>query len=62
METAPPMDHCYIEYHRIIESFALGQLIEEGLPASYPDECPDCQRQMRMKLAFINVLREEMQD
>ena len=56
------MDHCYIEYHRIIESFALGQLIEEGLPASYPDECPDCQRQMRMKLAFINVLREEMQD
>jgi len=60
MDDGPGMDQRYIEYHQIIELFALGQLVEEGLPASYPDECPDCQRKLRMKQAFINVLREEM--
>lgn len=54
------MDQRYIEYHQIIESFALGQLTEERLPASYSEDCPESQRKMRMKLAFINVLREEM--
>jgi hypothetical protein len=58
--SAPGMDQRYIEYHQIIESFALGQLTEERLPASYSEDCPESQRKMRMKLAFINVLREEM--
>jgi hypothetical protein len=58
--TAPGMYQRYIEYHQIIESLALGQLIEERLPASYSEDCPDSQRDMRMRLAFINVLREEM--
>ncbi|MFT7244940.1 MAG: hypothetical protein ACI82A_002305 [Candidatus Azotimanducaceae bacterium] len=52
------MDYRYIEYHQIVESFVLGQLVEVVQPSA--EECPECQLQLRMKQAFIKVLREEM--
>ena len=55
------MDQRYFEYHRIVESFVLGQLKEEPVPSK--DQAPmsvESELNTRMKSAFINVLREEM--
>jgi len=54
------MDYRYIEYHQIVESFLSGQLGEDAQTSS--EECPERQLQLRMKQAFINVLREEMSE
>jgi hypothetical protein len=62
----PGMDQSYFEYHKIVESFILGKLTDNtGLETDSHDNggltgCPDSQRRHRMKLAFINALREEM--
>ncbi len=64
------MDHKYIEYHQIVESFILGAdadsagsgiggLNEHGGACSR-EPCDECQRDLKMREAFINVLREEL--
>ncbi len=58
------MDRSYIEYSQIVESFinrdtktAASQAVEAESNLSTIDD-----RERRMKLAFINVLREEMSE
>ena len=58
------MDRSYIEYSQIVESFinrdtktAISQAVEAESNLSTIDD-----RERRMKLAFINVLREEMSE
>ena len=51
------MDRSYIEYSRIVESFITQS--DESL-AQVSDSVGQVDIEQRMKLAFINVLREEM--
>ena len=58
------MDRSYIEYSQIVESFinrdtkaAPSKAVDTESNLSKTDE-----RERRMKLAFINVLREEMSE
>jgi hypothetical protein len=60
------MDQIYFEYHKLVETFfsvkrtdLQSATIGRDLALNQHD-CPDCQRRQRMKLAFINVLREEL--
>tara|TARA_R110002110_G_scaffold106902_2_gene267710 strand:+ start:572 stop:760 length:189 start_codon:yes stop_codon:yes gene_type:complete len=60
------MDQSYFEYHKIVESFILGKLTDNaGMESISTDNgssavCADAQRRHRMRLAFINALREEL--
>ena len=54
------MDRSYIEYSRIVESFITCQGDERLTQVSETSNRDDLDQ--RMKLAFINVLREEMTD
>ena len=56
------MNHRYVEFHRIIDRFIEQDLVDSQAEefAVHQRECETCQKDARIRQAFIKVLEEEL--